>query len=172
MQKNLSLLIPLSIALVCAGCEGNGPNTQTGAVAGGALGALAGAIIGNNSGGHNGLAGALIGGTVGAIAGGALGNVEDHKNGTLYTSPDAATTTMVVQQAPPPPPPPSAPVVVESAPPGAVYIPGYYYFNGSGYVWVEAHWESPPPGCHYFYPPHWDYRPNRGAYVYVHGYWR
>lgn len=172
MQKSTSLIAPLALALVCAGCVGTGPNTQEGAVAGGALGALAGAIIGNNSGSHNALAGALIGGTVGAIAGGTLGNVADHQNNTLYTSPQAATTTMVVQQAPPPPPPPAETVVYESGPAGAVFIPGYYFFNGSGYVWVEGHWESPPAGCHVFIAPHWEYRPSRGAYVYLHGYWR
>ncbi len=148
-----------------------GPTKAT-KVAGGALGALAGALIGNNSGGRNGLAGALIGGTVGAIAGGTLGNAKDHQNNTLYTSPQEATTTMMVQQAPPPPPPPAETMEVEPGPASGVMIPGYYYFNGSGYVWVRAHWEVPPPGCHYFYAPRWVYRPRRGAYVYVHGYWR
>ena len=58
MQKRITLALGLALALVGAGCEGTGPNTQNGAVAGGAIGALAGGIIGNNSGGHNGLAGA------------------------------------------------------------------------------------------------------------------
>ena len=56
-MKTKPILSIFAAALICAGCEGNGPNTQNGAVAGGALGALTGAIIGNNSGGHNGLAG-------------------------------------------------------------------------------------------------------------------
>lgn len=173
MQKPSSILVPAAaLALLCAGCVGTGPNTQNGAVAGGAIGALAGAIIGNNSGGRNGLAGALIGGTVGAIAGGTIGNSVDHENGTLYTSPQSATTTMVIQQAPPPPPPPAEATVIEAGPPGAVFIPGYYYFNGSAYIWVGAHWEMPPSGFHYFIAPHWEYRRARAGYVYIHGYWR
>ena len=81
-----SILAITTAAALCAGCVGTGPNTQNGAVAGGALGALAGAIIGNNSGGHNALGGAAIGAVAGAIAGGALGNSVDHQNGTIYRS--------------------------------------------------------------------------------------
>jgi len=130
MNTKLILSI-LTAAVLCAGCEGTGPNTQNGAVAGGALGALAGGIIGNNSGGRNGLAGAIIGGTVGAIAGGAIGNSVDHQNGTIYQSEGEATTTYVVSQPPPAPPPPQE-YVGQAPSPNAVWIAGYYSWTGEG----------------------------------------
>jgi phage tail tape-measure protein len=119
-----SILSILTAAALCAGCEGTGPNTQNGAVAGGALGALAGGIIGNNSGGHNGLGGALIGGAIGAIAGGTMGNNVDHQNGTIYHSEYDATTNVAVPSVPPPPPPP-AELQTAQPTPSAVWIYGY-----------------------------------------------
>ncbi len=96
------------MALIAAGlltgCAGNGPNTQQGAVTGGAVGALVGGIIGNNS-GHQTWEGAAIGAVAGAIAGGTLGNSIDNQKGTVYRSPEEAATNVVVQQIPAPPPP-------------------------------------------------------------------
>lgn len=148
---------------------GTGPNTQQGAVAGGALGALAGAIIGNNSRGHDAGGGALIGGLAGAIAGGTLGNAADHRNGTLYTS-EAAATTNVVVAAPPPPPPPQPEVVYVQPAPEMVWIPGCWVYGPQGYFWAAGHWMTPPPYCHRYVRPHWQRR-DRG-YVYIRGYWR
>ena len=164
-----SLLSITAAALICAGCEGNGPNTQNGAVAGGALGALTGAIIGNNSGGHNGLAGAAIGGVVGAIAGGTIGNSVDHQNGTLYRSEGDATTNVTVDAVPPPPPPPYD---LQTAQPttSAIWVVGFYDWDGYRYNWVPGHWEVPPPNAVVFVRPHWRYR--GGTYVYIRGYWR
>src|SRR3954467_15462079 len=105
MKTPHSLLLSLGILLLGAGCAGTGPNTQQGAVAGGALGAVAGAIIGNNSGSHNSVAGALIGGAAGAVAGGGIGNSLDHQRGTIYTSESQATTDYAVAAPPPPPAP-------------------------------------------------------------------
>ena len=76
MNTKPLLIVPLALSFLLAGCVGTGPNTQQGAVTGGALGALAGGIIGNNSGGRT-WQGAAIGGVIGAIAGGAIGNVTD-----------------------------------------------------------------------------------------------
>ena len=168
-MNSKSFLAITAAALLCAGCEGNGPNTQNGAVAGGALGALTGAIIGNNSGGHNGLAGAAIGGVVGAIAGGTIGNSVDHQNGTLYRSEGQATTTVTVDSVPPPPP---QPYELQTAQPtsSAVWVVGFYYWNGYQYNWVPGHWEIPPPNAVAFVRPHWRYR--GGTYVYIRGYWR
>ena len=156
-------------AALCAGCVGTGPNTQNGAVAGGALGALAGAIIGNNSGSHNGAAGAAIGALAGAIAGGTIGNSVDHQNGTIYHSEYEATSNVTMAQMPPPPPPPEDVVTVQPTP-SAMWIAGYYGFDGYRYYWVAGHWEIPPPSYHVFVRPHWAYR--NGAYVYIRGYWR
>jgi len=64
----------LLLTILLVGCT----TTQQGAVAGGALGAGTGAIIGHQS-GHGG-EGALIGAGVGAIAGGLIGHGIDRKN--------------------------------------------------------------------------------------------
>jgi outer membrane lipoprotein SlyB len=68
--------------LVLAGCEtpyGEPDRTGTGALAGGAIGAASGAIIGNQIGsGHPG-EGALIGGAIGAITGGLIGHSMDQE---------------------------------------------------------------------------------------------
>jgi len=134
------------------------------------LGALAGAIIGNNSAGHNGLAGALIGGAAGAIAGGTLGNSVDNQRGTLYRSEQEAATTVTVQQPPAMPAPPQEVITVQPGPPGALWVNGYYAFDGYRYVWVGGHWEMPPQGYRIYVAPHWAWR--RGSYVYIRGYWR
>lgn len=73
-----SYLLITTVALVFTGNVASAqyqPNTQRGAVAGGLMGAIAGAIIGENN--DEAGAGALIGGAVGAIAGGAMGNARD-----------------------------------------------------------------------------------------------
>src|SRR3954463_2248795 len=82
MKTPISVLLSLAALSLGAGCAGTGPNTQQGAVGGAAVGAVAGAIIGNNSHGHDSVAGALIGGAAGAVAGGAIGNSLDHQRGT------------------------------------------------------------------------------------------
>ena len=65
------------LAAVLAGCAAPGPNTKTGAVAGGALGAIVGGVIGHQSG--RALEGAAIGAGVGALGGGALGSAQDDR---------------------------------------------------------------------------------------------
>ncbi len=169
MNTKSILVLTTAAALCCSGCVGTGPNTQNGAVAGGALGALAGAIIGNNSGGHNALGGAAIGAVAGAIAGGTIGNSVDHQNGTLYRSEYEATSNVAVQSVPPQPPPP-AELQTAQPTPSAVWIYGFYDFDGYRYLWVPGHWEIPPPNTVSFVRPHWRYR--GGSYVYVRGYWR
>jgi hypothetical protein len=166
---NTKPIFAIAALALFAGCEGTGPNTQNGAVAGGALGALAGGIIGHNSGGGNTLGGALIGGAVGAIAGGTLGNSVDHQNGTVYHSEYEATTTVAVPEVPPPPAPPQD-IMSPQPTPSAVWIAGFYAFDGYRYNWVPGHWEIPPPSYQVFVRPHWVYR--GGSYIYVRGYWR
>jgi len=66
----------LAAAVVFTGCEtpeGTPDRTGTGMLAGGAIGAASGAIIG----GRNAGAGALIGGAIGAITGGLIGHSMD-----------------------------------------------------------------------------------------------
>lgn len=60
----------------CVGPYGyGGPNQSIGGVLGAGTGALAGAVIGNQSGRP--LEGAAIGGAIGALAGSAIGNAQD-----------------------------------------------------------------------------------------------
>jgi len=153
----------LILSTMLTGCVGTGPNTQQGAVEGGALGALAGAIIGNNSGSHNGAAGALVGALAGAIAGGTIGNSVDHQNGTVYGQPMTA--------APAAPAAAAAPDVIPSQPsPAAVWIPGYWNWNGYQYNWIAGFWAIPPVGFRVYVGGEWIFR--HGGYYYRRAYWR
>jgi hypothetical protein len=174
MRHHSILALALTLSAFSAGCVGTGPNTQQGAVAGGALGALAGAIIGNNSGSHNGASGALIGAAAGAIAGGTLGNAADNEQGTLYGPPQRVAGRRMTRQVvvAPPQPPSSQPaeVIPPSPSPDAVWIPGYWNYSGSSYVWTAGRWEIPPPNSHAYVASHWEVQGN--SYVYYRGYWR
>lgn len=167
------LLIPgVALATLLGGCVGTGPNTQRGAVTGGALGAIAGAIIGHNSRGGDALGGAILGATAGAMAGGTVGNAQDHEEGTVYGEPRPARASYaVVEDMPPPPPPAAEPADATTAPPApnALWIPGYWSFDGVRYTWINAHWEVPPPNAHSYVAAHWEQR--NGGYAFVPGYW-
>lgn len=75
--RELGLVAMVVMPLLGAGCA-TGPETQRGAVAGGALGALVGGVIGHQSG--RALEGAAIGAGVGAVGGGAVGNANDQEH--------------------------------------------------------------------------------------------
>jgi hypothetical protein len=165
-MKNRSLLIPaLALATLFAGCVGVGPSTQRGAVAGGALGAVAGAMLGHNSRGGS-FGGAVVGGELGALAGGTIGNSVDHEHGTLYGRTAAYDAARVGRFAPPPtyspntadpvPPPPAA---------NATWISGYWLFDGHSYGWFAGHWEVPPPGARVFVAAHWEHRGSVDEYI-------
>jgi len=72
MKRYLYLLTMVVFIAAVSGCANPYNNEGEGAVTGGALGALAGGIIGHQS--HNTGAGVLIGGTVGALTGAAVGS--------------------------------------------------------------------------------------------------
>jgi hypothetical protein len=74
-ESRIAILVAMT-GLFLAGCS-NMNNTQTGALAGTGLGAVAGAVIGGAT-GHPG-EGALIGAAAGAATGGLVGNAEDSK---------------------------------------------------------------------------------------------
>ena len=76
-MKNTSLttLCGLTLAISVIAFSGCQTHTQTGALAGSGIGALAGAIIGHQTGNRD--AGALIGATVGGLGGAAVGHAED-----------------------------------------------------------------------------------------------
>ncbi len=169
MKMHHTIIGVLALCALLTGCVGTGPNTQQGAVTGGALGVLAGAIIGNNSRSHDALGGAVIGGLAGAVAGGTLGNAADQRNGTIYTSEEAATSNVVVA-APPPPPPVQTEVIIEQPAPDMIWISGCWVYGPRGYFWTPGHWERPPPYHRHYVGPHWQRR--SGGYVYIRGYWR
>jgi hypothetical protein len=171
-SQSFTLALALSALSLSTGCVGTGPNTQQGAVAGGAAGALAGAIIGNNSRGHDAGGGALVGGIIGAIAGGTIGNSLDQQRGTLYHTEAEARTKVVMAQPPPMPPPPQADIITERPAPNAMWVRGYWAYTGEGrrYVWVAGHWEIPAPQYQTYVQPHWARQGD--TYVYVQGYWR
>jgi len=173
MKTHPLTLSSLALGLLLAGCVGTGPNTQQGAVAGGALGALAGAVIGNNSRGHDAGSGALIGAAVGALAGGTIGNSIDHQQGTLYGDYSRAYAARVeTRRAPPPlPPPPATADAVPPAPsPTALWITGYWAFDGRAYVWRPGHWEMPPPNARAYVGAHWERHGHR--YYWIESYWQ
>src|SRR3954469_25739833 len=127
MNKSILFLSALCMPALFTGCVGTGPSTERGALTGGAMGALAGGIIGNNSRGGDTFGGALLGATVGAIAGGVMGNSVDQQRGTVYEpEPRVYRRTMVQQQQAVPPPPPTPAENVGPAPAtDAIWVPGY-----------------------------------------------
>jgi hypothetical protein len=172
MHKLTSLVSALALSALLSGCVGVGPNTQQGAVTGGALGAIAGAVIANNSGG-DGLAGAIIGGTAGAIAGGTLGNATDNQRGTVYGYPRGERYGYATEMSAPPPPPaaPARAQVIGRAPSAnALWVPGYWAYDGYRHSWIDGHWEVPPPNAHSYVAAHWENR--GGRYAFVPAYWQ
>lgn len=88
-MKKLTLMSLVAVVLIAAGC--NTTPTQDGAVVGGALGAGAGAIIGNQS-GHTG-EGALIGAAAGALTGAIVGDQVDERRQRRYRQNPAPVRT-------------------------------------------------------------------------------
>lgn len=173
MKKTILMLsVGVLGSLIFAGCVGTGPNTQQGAVTGGALGAIAGAIIGHNIRGGDALGGAILGGTAGAFAGGAIGNSVDNQRGTLYdTRPAYGYRERPARWTQPPPPPPAPAENIPAPPaPNALWIPGSWLFDGRAYAWMGGHWEIPPPNAHTYVAAHWETRPSGPAFV--PAYWR
>jgi hypothetical protein len=84
----------------------------------------------------------------------------------VYDPPPAPAQEVVVQQAPPP-------EIVEvrpAAPWGnAVWIPGYWYWNGYRHVWVGGHWSHGRAGWAWE-PHHWMRGP--GGWRWAPGHWR
>lgn len=78
MKKSLTSLALLSAAFLGTSCQNYGPNANRGAAIGAGVGAVGGAIIGNQSG--RALEGAAIGAGVGALGGGAIGHAQDQEN--------------------------------------------------------------------------------------------
>lgn len=101
-MKNYKLCSMLAAGLVATvGCEtpaGSPNRAGTGAVAGGAIGAVSGAIIGNQSGKSG--EGALIGAAIGAVAGGLIGHSMDEQERARLQAQAPQTYTRIVQGQP------------------------------------------------------------------------
>lgn len=82
MKKTLGVCGILAVAMLLSACanQQSSVRTKQGAVAGAAVGAAAGGIIGHQKG--RGLEGAAIGGAVGAAGGAVLGSAEDERMAT------------------------------------------------------------------------------------------
>ena len=86
------------------------------------------------------------------------------------------TPTVVYEPPPPPPqvveveaaPPPPLVEVRPAAPRAAVWIPGYWHWNGSRHVWIGGHWSAARAGMRWE-PDHW-VRTGRGWRM-EHGHW-
>lgn len=89
----------LAVAVVLSGCEtpyGTPDHTGTGALAGGAIGAFSGAILGGDHAGE----GALIGAAAGLIAGGLIGHEMDKEEQERLRAEAPVTYTRIEQQQP------------------------------------------------------------------------
>jgi hypothetical protein len=177
MNKSAILASGLMLVTLLTGCVGTGPNTEQGAITGGALGALAGGIIGHNSRGGDAFGGALLGAAAGAVAGGVIGNNVDQERGTVYGpsnppgrygNPDDRGYRVSRVETPPPPPTPVENMTPSPAP-NALWVPGYWVYDGR-YNWVAGRWEIPPPLARTYVPAHSEMRDGRP--VYVPGYWQ
>ena len=98
------------------------------------------------------------------IAGGAIGNSVDHQQGTVYGYPDNRGYRRVRVEQAPPPPAYSEPISAPPAP-NAIWIPGYWSYDGRGYAWVKGFWEVPPPNAHAYVAAHWERQGDRDVYV-------
>jgi hypothetical protein len=69
-------------------------------------------------------------------------------------------------------PPPEPLPEMRSGPPaaGMAWVAGYWHFNGTDYVWIPGHWESPRPGLAWR-PPTVLYSADQRAWIYEHGRW-
>jgi hypothetical protein len=176
MRKPAALLATLSLCALLTGCVGSGPNTEQGAVTGGLLGALAGGVIGHNSRGGDAFGGAILGAAGGALAGGVIGNSVDQERGTVYGAPGRAVSPddrgYRVSRAQTLPPPPATPVESQPPPPAtnALWVPGYWIYDGRSYAWTSGRWEIPPPMARTYVPAHAETR--HGQTVFVPGYWQ
>lgn len=111
MKLNLTTVGIAVLAIALGGFTGcNTTPTQDGAVAGGLIGAGAGAIIGNQSHGRSG-EGALIGAGVGALTGALIGDQVDERRDRKAQQQQAQP----VQQAAPAPQPAPAPAPAQTA---------------------------------------------------------
>ena len=89
--------------------------------------------------------------------------------GAMITTPACASSRGVVYVRTGPP----RPIVetrIVSPGPRYVWVPGYYQWDGRGYLWRRGQWVLPPRARAVWVPGHWE-RTHRGWY-FVQGRWR
>jgi YXWGXW repeat-containing protein len=86
----------------------------------------------------------------------------------MMTASDFAGAQIQVSITFPPPALPQyeQPVLAED---GAIWVPGYWDYNGDGYSWVPGSWEQPPEVGLLWTPGYWGF--DNGGYVWNAGYW-
>ena len=169
--RNISVCGIVLTIVFTVGCVGLGPNTQEGALVGGAAGAVAGAIIGHNRDDGKTLEGAILGGALGAIAGGVWGNRIDHETGLIYDPEGREYSSRVYRRIPNPPRISMGVEHITSSPSGiSIWISGYWEFDNGRYGWSKGHWEVPPPGRRAYIAAHWERAENGFRYRPCH--WR
>jgi uncharacterized protein YcfJ len=81
MKKSITLLAVIAAAVSFSSCANQGPNANQGMATGALLGAVAGGVIGNQSGR------ALEGAAIGAVGGGAVGSAYGTSQDQRYYQP-------------------------------------------------------------------------------------
>src|SRR5690242_15125264 len=100
MKRHISFLSTAGLAILLSGCvnpDGTQNNTGSGALIGGAFGALTGAAIGGS---RHGGEDALIGAAAGALAGGLIGNAADREQEARLRAQAPQTYARVEQGSP------------------------------------------------------------------------
>lgn len=125
-----------ALGVALAACSTPLTTREKGALAGGAIGAGAGAIVGSQV-GHTGT-GALIGAGVGAVSGAVIGDAiqRAEQREAAASPPTAPPPPPPVAVAPPPPPPPPVAAV---PPPVVVQAPTYIWVPQWGVYVLEGH---------------------------------
>lgn len=153
-MSSARIVMVLGLAVAVVGCSTPMTTREKGAVAGGAIGAGTGAIIGSQT-GHPGT-GAIIGAGIGAVSGAIIGDAIQGAEQKQAAPPVVMTPAPApVVVAPPPPPPPvvvAAPPVVIQSPPQLVVVPGtpvyyapglnvnFFYYGGQYYTLHNNAW--------------------------------
>jgi uncharacterized membrane protein len=71
------------------------------------------------------------------------------------------------------PPAPRHEVIIERDRPGPdhVWVPGYWNWNGTEYVWAGGRWDLPPRPHAHWVPGHYRHH-RRHGYYWIPGHWR
>ena len=86
----------------------------------------------------------------------------------LLAGGEASAARVIIQVAPPAP---RHEVILPRPGPLHVWVPGYWNWNGTGYVWVAGVWQLPPRRRGRWVPGHYRHF-RRGGWEWIPGHWR